>query len=598
MLAAFPHPLPDELLYSICARYAHRLQYPYPKIVMNELFGGKTFHAVIDFPGYLDELVKVLPPERGLTVNYFINAHSLFPAYAPFQPVSRARRARESMEGQRQARAYVQLGLWGCGVSNLRRLRYCPICAVEDRKVHGEAYWHRLHQISCVEVCPTHQVFLEDSQIRIDDPSFRRQLFSADSILDTSSPRSLHLTDPHHQIFVYIATEIEWLLEHPSTGIGSEELYWRYRQLVKERSLLSCTGKVLGKKLSALIIDYYGTDLLEKLQSGYDPNRGRNWLMNLLIYPHHSAHPVRHLLLMRFLGHTVRSMLEFDKEPEPFGEGPWPCLNRAADHYGQEVVTECKITCRGWERRKPLGIFTCRCGFSYSRPGPDSHEDDRYKYTRVKAFGPIWLEALRQLWLDPTIATTALAKRLGVKNLVADREARKMGLPMSRPSHGSSPTSSTKPRLQVPFEERQHTYRQVWREALRTNPSATRSELRWKASTAYNWLRKHDKDWLEMHRPAPHAFLTEYATKRVDWAVRDRELSRKVGVAAGRVLTKGGKPVRLTQRTLAREIGHAGMILSHKTQLPLTIKAIEAYIETHESFALRRIKWTTRILKE
>jgi hypothetical protein len=152
--------------------------------------------------------------------------------------------------------------------------------------------------------------------------------------------------------------------------------------------------------------------------------------------------------------------------------------------------------------------------------------------------------------------------------------------------------------LQVPFNERQQSYRQIWREALQTNPSATRSELRWKASSAYSWLRKHDKDWLEMHQPIRPAFPTEYAEKRVDWAVRDRELSSRVGVAAERILTKDGKPVRLTQRTLAREIGHAGMILSHKTQLPLTMKAIEAYVETRESFTLRRIQWTARVLEQ
>lgn len=84
MLAAFPHPLPDELLYSVCARYAHRVQYPHQKTVMGELFGGKTFHAVVDFPGYLDELVQALPPERGFTVDRIIDEHTLLPAYAPF----------------------------------------------------------------------------------------------------------------------------------------------------------------------------------------------------------------------------------------------------------------------------------------------------------------------------------------------------------------------------------------------------------------------------------------------------------------------------------------------------------------------------------
>src|SRR5690554_2280552 len=39
-------------------------------------------------------------------------------------------------------------------------LKYCPICAKEDIRHFGVAYWHRNHQLSGVEACPDHKVWL------------------------------------------------------------------------------------------------------------------------------------------------------------------------------------------------------------------------------------------------------------------------------------------------------------------------------------------------------------------------------------------------------------------------------------------------------
>lgn len=41
--------------------------------------------------------------------------------------------------------------------SNVPSLRYCPLCYQEDVQTYGESYWHRLHQIQAVTICPVHQ---------------------------------------------------------------------------------------------------------------------------------------------------------------------------------------------------------------------------------------------------------------------------------------------------------------------------------------------------------------------------------------------------------------------------------------------------------
>lgn len=46
-----------------------------------------------------------------------------------------------------------------------RYLRYCPLCAQENRERLGETFWHRKHQMFGVHLCPKHGCFLVDSKV-------------------------------------------------------------------------------------------------------------------------------------------------------------------------------------------------------------------------------------------------------------------------------------------------------------------------------------------------------------------------------------------------------------------------------------------------
>jgi hypothetical protein len=50
-------------------------------------------------------------------------------------------------------------------MGNDRFLKYCPLCAVEDRKTYGETFWHRVHQIRNLTICPTHNCLLQTSSV-------------------------------------------------------------------------------------------------------------------------------------------------------------------------------------------------------------------------------------------------------------------------------------------------------------------------------------------------------------------------------------------------------------------------------------------------
>ena len=66
MIGYFPEPYPDELFYSLCARFGERMRYPHKSTVMRELLGAEGTVAVVDFPSRLGFFMEALPPGHPL----------------------------------------------------------------------------------------------------------------------------------------------------------------------------------------------------------------------------------------------------------------------------------------------------------------------------------------------------------------------------------------------------------------------------------------------------------------------------------------------------------------------------------------------------
>src|SRR5687768_8335749 len=98
MLGQFPTPYPDELLYSICARFEERVAYPNKKSVLVELFGERTAVAVMDLPSHVGVLERAIP-NRVISAHQLINNHTLLPYYAPFLKSSTVKLLKKKMVG-------------------------------------------------------------------------------------------------------------------------------------------------------------------------------------------------------------------------------------------------------------------------------------------------------------------------------------------------------------------------------------------------------------------------------------------------------------------------------------------------------------------
>ena len=89
--------------------------------------------------------------------------HTMYPQYARFIPL------------EQKKDALYRLGHEPCDVHHLfcvlprnegeQYLKFCPMCAREDREIYGEAYWHRKHQIRNMNICAKHKCRLKESSV-------------------------------------------------------------------------------------------------------------------------------------------------------------------------------------------------------------------------------------------------------------------------------------------------------------------------------------------------------------------------------------------------------------------------------------------------
>lgn len=162
MIAYLPEIYPDELVYSwFCRYYVHSGCFSH-KMALQELYCNRSDNPSKEFIGNLNpgarEAIAQMYPLDMLTLN-----HTMFPQYARFI----------SLEQRKSALDHI--GHDSCDIHHLfcilprtgeeQYLRYCPLCAVEDRGRYGEAYWHRRHQIRNMSVCTRHRCRLEATDV-------------------------------------------------------------------------------------------------------------------------------------------------------------------------------------------------------------------------------------------------------------------------------------------------------------------------------------------------------------------------------------------------------------------------------------------------
>lgn len=577
MLPFFTNPYPDELIYSAIARYhfySGNIDY---KDTLEEVFQSRSVIPSVEIGSHFSVLAQQLAPSYSL--ESLLSKHTIYPYYAPFLSKSRKKEIIKDVQGDGQG-LYTRLGMVAGGICKKDGLFYCPKCATNDIEQYGEPYIHREHQLQGIVYCAHHELILKKYPIdfskssRIEFIRFDKKLMNL-SILEEVEPQEF-IT-----IQIALAKMAYQLLQLPIYNFCRESINLKYRALIRERNLITTSNRVRQKELYKAFQSKFPKEFLDKYESAINVDDEYNWLKVITRNLRRHAHPFRHLLMLYFLERDLDSFLQVKADIGPFGNGPWPCLNNAANHYKELVISEVNVT-RDYKSKAPIGTFECSCGFIYARKGPDRLSEDKYCIGRIKAFGDVWKGKVRELEAEGTYSTRTLAKMLGV-----DSKTVKKYLSTEIKIEGQSENDIPSKLL---------VYRKQLLEGMRQYPSFSRTKIRMCFPKEYMYLYRHDKEWLFGQLPTIQEKRNNQAI--VDWASRDREYCSKVEMLY-RELIELEKPVRVTISIIGRRLGILSNLEKHLDKLPKTKKLLFEIVESTQQFQIRRCcKIIDQMLKE
>lgn len=375
MLEGFSPPYENETWYSVFARYASRMRFGSPLLMRK---AGYRDHSTlrIDIPRMLPTVEQQLYPRWDLSSERIVQNHTLLPVYLPFLDAKARERLLLTVHGEGPdsvIRCYS-----GPLRAKCRSFRYCPACVQDDRNRYGETYWHREHQLDWVGVCSKHLVFLESYCDQTwPHPCHEDLVVAEQSVKLVSKVREVNPKNPHHRLCLDIASDMVWLFAYRGTILEPEKLNQLYYWFAAGKHYITYQDAFMSPKwrqdLKRFLEGY--ADAVPKETGEKDRILLTRYIPRTVV----NKHPVYHLLVARFFGHTIQSIAGVKEVPKVFGKGPWPCWNRTSSHYGQTVVTECAIE-HPSINDQPIGTFACSCGSSYSRAGPDRSQEDAFRH--------------------------------------------------------------------------------------------------------------------------------------------------------------------------------------------------------------------------
>ena len=134
MIGFMPDFYPDELVYSLLARYYQRSGYLAYINATKDLYAVPTIRPDMYFINPMrEEAWKLIT--KGTGPEQVILGHTMAPAYARFLSVETRQMALQQMS-RMVGKPYMMLKVTHRRQERTRYLRYCPACAEQDREIY------------------------------------------------------------------------------------------------------------------------------------------------------------------------------------------------------------------------------------------------------------------------------------------------------------------------------------------------------------------------------------------------------------------------------------------------------------------------------
>lgn len=246
MMTFFPTPYPDEILYSVFARYHEKSPNFNGSETARDLFNVKRIVCSLEFPTLLANLVRNMPLNSPFDVDRLILEHTLFPYYTVFL----------SLENRGIIRRYMLHGdveIYNkiTGIINPlaenKFLRFCPKCNKKDMERYGELYWHRVHQIRGIYICPHHKIPIYNSSVSFEDNKYK---YIAATERNCVVETEVVYEPKTYEKLLIIAEDMNWILNNPEIKTNIKEQY------LNQLKILEYTTVNGGLRQKNLITDF------------------------------------------------------------------------------------------------------------------------------------------------------------------------------------------------------------------------------------------------------------------------------------------------------------------------------------------------------
>ncbi|HEJ2566226.1 TPA: TniQ family protein [Pseudomonas aeruginosa] len=466
-----PAPFPDETLHSMFSRY-HKLSYNGDyRNSLQELIGRRICNSLHDLPTFLSEFSHRANNSIGYSLERLIIDHTAYPYFSRFLRADQIDMCRARVEGNMHRRG----GGRGLGFAHIRGQllpRFCSQCVEADLSMYGQPYWHRIHQLPGVWICPWHKNFLkyvDDAWLAKD----RRRLFLPDDPCIDSIARDID-SESSRDLLAALATSSSALLFHDSMVFDLNDAHRATRNACEALGFI-INGQVYSKRLAAYMLDFFQSMpssgefyFLQPVRSGGLPG----WVLEVLRSPYRYRFPLEYLCLWEALGIKLTEMgVTFD-------------CGEALDNHLKVAVAR-----------------------------------QKRKYTR----------------------------------------------------QGVSESEYARRRNDYLTDENQY-------------PSKRKS---------YQWLLKHDREWLSGQKEPNHSGRKKgFSVEK--WLKRDAELSSSILTVAELIRSRSRMPVRVTIGSVFRELGLSRGLLRYLDRMPKSLSVLQMVSESRFGFMQRRISCAYR----
>lgn len=311
MITCFPDPYPDESMFGLFSRYSERLGRQ-DVIVMRESAFNKCYGG-FGLPSGLRFFAQSLPPGHSCSVDRLLWHHTAFPYRISFLRARNALELRDSMifgvSGKYARHSTVGYVLQAYGESASSH-GLCLDCIDSDRNKVGEVYRHRSHELPGVKVCHLHlaPLFQPNPYYSISDAS-QSYVFENHGTLTPLFCEKTPIEWREH--LVHVALDSSWLLECANKFAELNGIRRYYCQRLRDMKLIAPNGNLRQSRLHDAFLGYYSEDFLRFMGASPRIESPVDWIQLILDTERGGmVAPIRHLLLIRFLGMSAKNFFD------------------------------------------------------------------------------------------------------------------------------------------------------------------------------------------------------------------------------------------------------------------------------------------------